>query len=390
MTRTLSSLAAGLALGAGAATAAGQVTTYLTEFGHFHADGSVAFPHSLLGAAVCSAPPAATISIGPGLRFDTGVFSNDVTLAPTSSPVVIFGDAVPTLPAGWPLMPDPVQWLDDERAPLIGNALAAEGVDIAGVNEAWDPDLATAIIDHAAFAHGFYANFREAFCLPVLGCLPPAMCLNSGLLLMSEFPVEGPVQVPYQDEAGLFESIATKSYVRATIHKDGFGVGIFLTHTQAGDTAESLAARAGQLNQLAAAIQLYRSINPSHAVIAMGDFNVIGGATEYMTTMTSLLGVVTPTRDIAHNLACMGAWLACTSCTSNQFNLFFNPSATNKRLDYFLYAHSLDGTVRVVPKDYEIRDYQVPPQFPPLSANGLTTRELSDHYGIYAEFKLVR
>ena len=51
---------------------------------------------------------------------------------------------------------------------------------------------------------------------------------------------------------------------------------------------------------------------------------------------------------------------------------------------------SFDGTVLIRPRDYQIRRYEVPPGEPALSSDGLTTRTLSDHYGLYAEFEVLR
>ncbi len=85
--------------------------------------------------------------------------------------------------------------------------------------------------------------------------------------------------------------------------------------------------------------------------------------------------------------------LDCNECTSNCGpkceEEFCSPvsAADDSRLDYVLYAPSSDGSADLVPTRFELRRYR---KGPPLSEGGLTTDHLSDHYGLFAEFRVTR
>ncbi|HZW08771.1 MAG TPA: hypothetical protein VFF69_02610, partial [Phycisphaerales bacterium] len=194
----------------------------------------------------------------------------------------------------------------------------------------------------------------------------------------------------YSSESGFFESMASKGYIRTTFKKDGFPVTVFNTHTQSGDGSGDVEARADQLVELATSIQLWRATHPEHVVIALGDFNVIGGDVEYYASMLISMGIQAGTLDGAQNQPCAGNSDDCTSCHDNELHNYFDPGGADKRLDYLLYAHSLDGSVKVLPLSYRVRRFQVPEPFADMSHDGLTTRTLSDHDGVQMVLELQR
>jgi endonuclease/exonuclease/phosphatase family metal-dependent hydrolase len=89
------------------------------------------------------------------------------------------------------------------------------------------------------------------------------------------------------------------------------------------------------------------------------------------------------------NQGCMLDCNNCQACTEACDAEFCElPEADGSaRLDYILYAGSLDRTVDIIPTNYVLRDYQGPTE---LSEGGLETAYLSDHIAVMAEFQLVK
>ena len=201
----------------------------------------------------------------------------------------------------------------------------------------------------------------------------------------------------YSDDSG-FDASSTKGYLQMTITKAGFQVGVFVTHTQSGEGGSNVSDRRLQIAQLSNAIGVYRAFNPSHAILVMGDFNVNGMTADYTGTMSFRLGGTGAVADIARNLACLGDDNHCTSCNDNDLNRYFNDTSGTggTRLDYIMYGNSADGSVRLVPKFYEVRRPLSPVEISGVgnaTQNGgfksMTSRTLSDHDALYAEFDLI-
>lgn len=379
--------AAALAIAAGAAAAQTHVSV---DNGSFSPTGNSGAPYNTVASGLCAAPSEGQLVLEGGMYYEPGILSKPATLTGTNGPVTIqapadgattrlnivsynthlFGqDHIPGLP----------RWLDGLRALYIAFDVRDEPADAFCMQEVWDPELFNVIRVNCAYPSGFYGGEREG-----------ADILNSGLFTVSRHQLTDPFQFVYSDENGFFESMASKGYIRATFKKDGFPVTLFNTHTQSGDGSGDIDARASQRVELAIGIQVWRSIHPDHVVIALGDFNVTGEDIEYYTSMLTSMGVQAGTLDGAQNQPCAGNSDDCTSCADNDLHHYFDPEGTDKRLDYILYAHSLDGAVKVVPLSYRVRRFQVPQGFPNMSDDGLTTRTLSDHDGVQMTFELQR
>ncbi|MFA6045191.1 MAG: endonuclease/exonuclease/phosphatase family protein, partial [Phycisphaerales bacterium] len=181
-----------------------------------------------------------------------------------------------------------------------------------------------------------------------------------------------------------------------TVTKGNFPIGVFITHTQSGDSSGDASTRASQFSQLSVSINLYRALNPTHPIIVMGDFNASDSSAEYTSNMLSSLGNIAHTGDVAVNRTVNSDGTQCTTCANNVIRQAFGGSG-NSRIDYILYGYSADGHVRLIPKRYDVR---TPRAANAISGAGwdpesfsdftLTTTLLSDHEAIYAEFDLVR
>jgi endonuclease/exonuclease/phosphatase family metal-dependent hydrolase len=354
----------------------------------FDPSGAPQMPYHIVRAAIFDAPSGEEVRIAPGVYPETFTVNESCTLTAASGPVTIgrtpssstkvsvvsynthlFGDEV--LGA----LPD---WLDGIRAQRIATALRNENADVITLQEVWDPEFFPVIRDGTAYPHGFYGNDHDG--------LDP---LNSGLFVMSKSVIAGPSQAFFDDEYIWGEDqFASKGYLQGTITKNGFSFGIFTTHTQSGDgsNASIQATRELQCRQLGIAVAAYRLQHPSHAVIVTGDFNIIAFTGEYVDSMREEF-MVAQAAEAAANWPLDPEALACTSCRSNSLNLYFNPDAINQRIDFMLYCQSLDGTVKIKPTRMERREYKGPTA---LSSDGLTTDDLSDHYGLFGEFELYR
>jgi endonuclease/exonuclease/phosphatase family metal-dependent hydrolase len=205
---------------------------------------------------------------------------------------------------------------------------------------------------------------------------------------MSKYALNGFLQIEYEEEAGFFEPSAAKGWVQATIFKDGFNIGLFNTHTQADYASSDYNARAAQIAQLRDSISAYRSLHPSHAVFAIGDFNVYGENTEYNNILVPRIGTQAGGRDADRNspgfdLNGSKQW---TYCDCNPLATYFDSDAISGRLDYIFYFNSIDGTVEIVPNYVEVLQFTGRS----LTEDGLTTNQSSDHWAVYGQFKLIR
>src|SRR5262249_13450571 len=164
-------------------------------------------------------------------------------------------------------------------AEYIAESIKGEGADVVGLQEVWDVALAAAIIQRAGYPYYFYDNRREDI----------YDVLNSGLLLLSKHPISNVTETFYIDEVSptgcgvlnpvcpllhpldpwkcvticksYLDAWASKGFVQATVIKDGFQLGIFITHTQAEHHSDAKQARRRQLEQLGSQIWKYHVEN---------------------------------------------------------------------------------------------------------------------------------
>lgn len=364
--------------------------THVHPVGFFDPSGLSNEPFQLVAAGICAAPEGGEVLLAPGDYHEAFATNKPAVLTSsvpvrigvaTSSSTVLTALSYNTHLFGDEGYGTPPTWLDDERAPYIVEVCGDAAVDVLGVQELWDPEYYDIFAQDSGYASGFHGDGIEI----------PGV-LNSGLGLFSKYALVNPLQTYYDDENQLNEdSLASKGFIQADITKDGFTIGVFNTHTQAQNDLVSKSVRELQIEQLADAIFLYRAIHPNNLVIVMGDFNVPGETDEYVDAMRDALWGTAGGLDTARNTPCSADALSCTSCADNELNDYFNDGeVTETRLDYFIYFDSLLGTEKIRPLYFEVRDLEIPPQYPELSDDGLTTRDLSDHYAVYAEFHLYR
>jgi endonuclease/exonuclease/phosphatase family metal-dependent hydrolase len=297
----------------------------------------------------------------------------------------------------------PLHWQESERPVRMGNSLAAYDADLVAVQEVWHSSSFDALYAGCAhvYPNRFYGGFIDGNgvppCIPIpgVGCWSPL--LPSGLGVLSNHPMVCQ-QFVFDAESGaddFFEPFATKGWVFAEVQKDGFTIGVYNTHAIAGDAnvADNWQVRRAQLQQLATAIEQYRAVKPSNPVILVGDFNVVASsssASEYKSTLQNLFGnsslqMVDAARADYQNLALN----AVTSDANNKLGVYFDPSGyASARLDYVLYSpESFNKSTRLVLDEVQTVKHRGPTG---LSEDGLTTSELTDHWGVHASFTVVR
>lgn len=401
MTQTRQSRAATAVVAAagalGGLASASHAVVFVRPVLWFNPSGATTAPFSNFAGATCRAVPFETITVRQGTFPDTFTCSKPLTLTTTGGEIAtigaqptsvtslkiftfnlhLFGDVVPFLPI----------WQDGARTGAIAGLTASnlgQGVDLVGYQELWDPDYWDTIRVLGAYPHGGYGGRRDS-----------GSAQNSGLALFSLWPISGGTQISYNDENGI-DASASKGFLRQTIVKDGITIGVWVTHTQSGDGDSDKTTRLAQMQQLGIDIQVFRALYPSSPVFVMGDFNVEGETSEFTGNMSNAMGGLANVADTAINLgSCNGDGIACTSCSDNDLREYFNGVKPGTRLDYVLYANASNGSVRVIPKVYDVRR---PLAGSTISGSGyapenggiksMSSRMLSDHDAVYAEFEL--
>jgi endonuclease/exonuclease/phosphatase family metal-dependent hydrolase len=354
------------------------------------------YPTVKAGMFQTSVTPATTVQISAGQYYETieGTFTEAFacTLTASGGPVTIgkmdyqaaseleiitlnthlFGDD-----------PGP-SWMDYERAEDVADFLSEPDVwpEVVGFQEIWDEDLfwggdgAEGIWPASGYAYGEHGD--EYF----------GEFMNSGLALMSDYPLSDFVQVEWEECSDFLECQTAKGWLQATIQKDGFSVGVFTLHTEAGDCPTCIWAREQQLIQLRDGINAYRTAHPDHVVFAFGDFNVYGEQDEYYVALVQAIGNEAGGHDADRNAwgFVPGSFDNLTYSDWNPLAVYFDADMVSGRLDYIWYFPSLDGTVEVVPDSVLVRPFTGRM----LSDDGLTTDESSDHWSVHGQFKLVR
>lgn len=347
-------------------------------------DGTAAKPYQLIKAGACRVPQNGTIAMRPGIYNETPNLNRPVKLTASGPAVIgqVAGKGHATLKVitynthlfGDEAVGFPPTFADATRAALIAEFIKIENADVVALQEVWDEELASRIVQIAGYPHAFYSNEHDEW----------DDFLNSGLLLLSKYPLVNASQMFYRAEDGL-DGYASKGFVQATVIEDGFQLGIFSTHTQAEHDGDAVKARRMQLEQLGSQIRRYRSENPGAEVIAMGDFNVISESGEYNDRLLPFLGLRDAYRNLEPCLDTIKHRATCNFHTNDLARLFDNTKfdCDNKRLDYVLYSHG--NAFDVLPGKLVVKRYQAA-----INSDGKSATDLSDHYGIAAEFLLWR
>jgi hypothetical protein len=126
-------------------------------------------------------------------------------------------------------------------------------------------------------------------------------------------------------------------------------------------------------------------------VIIAGDLNIrsAGSATsEYQDTLRPMFDTPDmPFVDAARADFSNRALNAITSDDDNRLNQSWGGGdGGDKRLDYILYAHSRDGSVRLIHEETRTLKNRGPAH----TFDGVTTTEKSDHWAVHTTFNVIR
>ena len=297
--------------------------------------------------------------------------------------------------------PNPLSsgWASPQRAAVIRNH--AWGTwDAFGFCEVWD--IADSYNNHIRLM-GFGASRT------ITGLDAGGSPQHGGLVLHARHDLSNTFRGVYQACAHALEDcLANKGWVRGRMVKDGFGIWVFMTHTQADASVTGFGAttwstiyssRKAQLEQLRDDVKSIQN-NPAFAndvIFLMGDFNVVGedrnppgspAQNEYSTVMADVLGPqISGGMDVARNILPLNRLH--TFSHTNTLTKYYYPTldeATSGRLDYIIAVNSKNGNVVIEPTRYEV----LYPQSGGFTSDGTTSTELSDHWPVTAEFRIFR
>ena len=285
---------------------------------------------------------------------------------------------------------NPVTYHDEERLGEIIRAIRAESPhpDVIGLTEVWDKALADRVVNELRDLYPYAAHGSSPpngnSAADMAFSLPDWDVLGAGLLLLSRHPFDGdPTFHPFGTEAG-FDAWADKGVIAARVNVPGAAatVGVLLTHLQA-DRDQSDVRRL-QLADVANVADNLRLSHTHMALIAMGDFNVIaedenGAQTDEYKYMMDLLHLADTWR--AEHPDDPGVTSA--GGVNDLIAKFGEDNGEQKRLDYILYAPSPSFYVNCESTSCGLLKYR--------SAHGIgpaDVRDLSDHYGIVAEYRV--
>jgi hypothetical protein len=230
---------------------------------------------------------------------------------------------------------------------------------------------------------------------------------HGGLVLHSRHDLSNTSRGVYQDCAHALEDcLANKGWVRGRMVKNGIGIWVYMTHTQADASVTGFgatswttiySARKKQLEQLRADVNAMQASNPDDVFFLMGDFNVMGedksppgspDQKEYSTVLADVLGPqILGGMDAARHF-----WPRNLNHTFSQTNTLmkhYYPTlgeGESGRLDYIIAVNSLSRKVVIETTNYQV----LYPQSGGFTADGFTSTELSDHWPVRGDFRIFR
>lgn len=271
--------------------------------------------------------------------------------------------------------------------------------DVICLQEVWDQDNRDAITLELGglWPYRFYG-----------GALADMLdCLNSGLFILSKYPLTEAIQGAYLDQAD-DDALSSKGWLQCTVavNKGGSSVniGLFTTHTQAG--ALNSGVRTKQLTQLKIFTDQYKMLHPMNPIFICGDFNIAQLSSDcgasfcleydlFFAPMFSGFRDVHPSVPSWYDLS--GDAERYTARQGNDLWDLFNPTEASQRLDYIMYEPGyINLPFAVIPTDAFV-DTWGPVSWtgmhvvPGCAALGLvTSTDLSDHQGVAASFKIYK
>jgi hypothetical protein len=409
-------LAATLAIGTMPPPLSAQ-TTYVNPYaGDFSPTGSGTAPWSVLREAAEASQGATVEILGTSQVYGATRLDRTarITRNSASSPVKI--GAVPLAHTTFRCVSynarlagdgtAPTGWADAARAAAIrdypwGNP------DFIGFCEVWNSDPM-----YTAYLANMPGTVDELTGFDFQGATK-----HSGLCARSRHPLSNKGRGAFSrdslgSETGLVGTDwgASKGWLRGRIVKDGIGIWVFMTHTQADLACWELPtwtqiyrARSWDLEYIRRDIRAIRNIASyaSDVFFLMGDFNVFGDGrgpsgnscdsngktTEYSDTLSPYYGVT----DLRGMDAAKQIYPQDTTYTydsGNSLAQFWDspPAGHSGRLDYIIAFNSADGKVVVEPTHYEV----IKAQFSGATDKDHFDTNLSDHYAIAGDFRIFR
>lgn len=169
------------------------------------------------------------------------------------------------------------------RIEKIAESLRSSNADIVMLSEMWDVE---SVIRMHRLLKDLYPYSISSECIASNICFTNNMLIKypfidtinaSGLMMLSKYPIDKVEFTAFRDKQHA-ELLVKKGFLISTIIVGGAQLGVISTHVQAYNYAKT---RQSNLRQIIHGIAQYRQKNPNNPVIALGDFNVPYGSTEY-------------------------------------------------------------------------------------------------------------
>jgi endonuclease/exonuclease/phosphatase family metal-dependent hydrolase len=240
----------------------------------------------------------------------------------------------------------------------------------------------------------------------------PNVCTaqHSGLCAVSRWPLANTGQYSYAYNAvGEDYSYANKGWIKGRMEKDGFGIWVYMVHTQADAELASWSNinfyRAAQVDMLVKDIKDTQAANPGDVVVMMGDFNVYGEdrspggvMNEYTKTLKEKLQPIEG-MDCARHFFPLRTEHTYSKDNSliTYWDKGYDTDTYSGRLDYLFCFPSGNRKVFIEPLDYAVIRATVSPAITSVAYDGVrnlgynhTDSNLSDHYAVRGDFRIIR
>lgn len=169
-----------------------------------------------------------------------------------------------------------------ERAEKIGEWMADSDLDIVAIQEAWNSEAVSTVLEKTADSHPYYAADQ-----------PPRgekRILSGGLILLSKWPITEKRVLEF-DDCYNDDCYVTKGALHAVVQiSENYYLNVVNTHLESESAPGDLLAREAQIDQLAHFVsEIDETTGP---IIIAGDFNIdyLGSPEDYQ-AMVSTLGV---------------------------------------------------------------------------------------------------
>ncbi len=299
----------------------------------------------------------------------------------------LFGERLPVVNAFIKLSGGgKLKYKEKTRARKIANHIiklsrGSQKLDMVGLCEIWDDDMANLL--HQKLTPHFPFWYR-----PEMRDLEDDL-LGSGLAVFSKYKFSDERFRYYTKEAG-HDNISQKGILQIVVNVQDRAKVVFLTsHLQAGSAREERVARDKQIDQIRRTLIAIRRKFAGMPIIMCGDFNIKaendeGRATaEYKNALRALS--FKDAYRVLHPDAAFYPGYTSDADVNRLNRLFDNNSQGKHRIDFMLY----EPGDNIAPMKYSTERFRAEA---PINGDGSDVgyliRHLSDHYGIYAQFKI--